>query len=155
MVIIHPFEPIFDSNSKILILGSLPSVRSRAEGFYYGHPQNRFWKLMALIYHTDVLKTTDEKKAFLLENGIALWDVIHSCEITGSSDSSIRHAIPNNLSEIFQTADIRAVYTNGKTADAWYRKYNKREAHCLPSTSPANASWTIAKLEEAWRVIVM
>lgn len=154
MLVTHPFEPIFDRNSKILILGSLPSVRSRADGFYYGHPQNRFWRLMASLYQTEIPKTISEKKAFLLQNGIALWDVIASCEIEHSADSTIRNAIPNDLSCIFEKADIRAVYTNGKAADRLYRKYNEREALCLPSTSPANAAWTMEKLESAWKVIL-
>ncbi len=154
MLIYHPFEPVFDENSKILILGSLPSVRSRADGFYYGHPQNRFWRLMAKLFDEETPKTIDEKKAFLFRNGIALWDVIASCEIENSADSTIRNAVPNDLSKIFKKADIRAVYTNGKTADKLYRKYNERKAVCLPSTSPANAAFSMEKLESAWRVIL-
>ncbi|MBQ8497581.1 MAG: DNA-deoxyinosine glycosylase [Clostridia bacterium] len=154
MLVTHPFEPIFDRNSKILILGSLPSVRSRADGFYYSHPQNRFWKLMARLFQTDIPQTIEDKKSFLLRHGIALWDVIASCEIENSADSTIRNAIPNDLSRIFEKADIRSIYTNGKTADKLYRKYNQREAVCLPSTSPANAAWTIEKLESTWKVIL-
>ena len=150
----HPFEPIYDQNSKILILGSFPSVRSRADGFYYGHPQNRFWKLMAYLMKTEVPKTIEEKKNFLLQNGIALWDVVSSCEIEHSADSTIRSVIPNDLSIIFQSAQIRAVYTNGKTADKLYRKYHQREAVCLPSTSPANAVFTMERLLNAWNVIL-
>ncbi len=153
MLVTHPFEPIYDENSRILILGSFPSVRSRADGFYYGHPQNRFWRLMANLYDTDILQTTDEKKKFLLKNGIALWDVIASCEIENSSDSSIRHAVPNNLECIWKSADIRCIYTNGKMADKLYRKYFEREAICLPSTSPANAAWTFEKLKKVWKKI--
>ena len=153
MLVTHPFEPIYDENSRILILGSFPSVRSRADGFYYGHPQNRFWRLMENLYDTDILQTTDEKKKFLLKNGIALWDVIASCEIENSSDSSIRHAVPNNLECIWKSADIRYIYTNGKMADKLYRKYFEREAICLPSTSPANAAWTFEKLKKVWKKI--
>ena len=152
-MIVHPFEPIWDKNSRILILGSFPSVRSRADGFYYGHPQNRFWRLMSELYGTELLKTTEEKVDFLLKNGIALWDVIGSCEIENSSDSSIRNAVPNDLTHIFENADIQAVYTNGKTADKLYRKYFERESVCLPSTSPANAAWTFEKLIQAWKQI--
>ena len=152
-MIVHPFEPVWDKNSRILILGSFPSVRSRADGFYYGHPQNRFWRLMSELYETELWKTTDEKKEFLLKNGIALWDVIGSCEIENSSDSSIRNAVPNRLTDIFENANIQAVYTNGKTADKLYRKYFEREAVCLPSTSPANAAWTFEKLLQTWQVI--
>ena len=154
MLISHPFEPIYDENSRILILGSFPSVRSRLDGFYYGHPQNRFWKLMAALYKTDVLRTTEEKKRFLLKNGIALWDVIGSCEIKNSSDSSIRNAIPNPLERIFEQANIVTVYTNGKTADKLYRQYYQTESVCLPSTSPANAAWTLEKLMDAWEKIL-
>lgn len=151
---IHPFEPIYDKNSKILILGSFPSVRSRADGFYYGHPQNRFWKVLSFLLTEEMPKTNEEKRALLLRSGIALWDVIASCEIENSSDSTIRQAKPNDLSEIFKTADIRRVYTNGKTADRLYRKYHEREAVCLPSTSPANAAWTLERLQRAWQVIL-
>ncbi|MBQ3490688.1 MAG: DNA-deoxyinosine glycosylase [Clostridia bacterium] len=150
MKITHPFEPIYDEHSRILILGSFPSVRSRTDGFYYGHPQNRFWRLMEELYGMDVLQTTEEKKNFLLKNGIALWDVIASCEIENSSDSSIRNAVPNDLNRILKHANIRYIYTNGKTADKLYRKYFERESVCLPSTSPANAGWTFEKLIKAW-----
>ncbi len=153
MLVTHPFEPIYDKNSKILILGSLPSVRSRTDGFYYGHPRNRFWKLMSALYHEDSLKTTEEKKDFLLKHGIALWDVIASCEIENSSDSSIRNAVPNDLNRILKNAEIRMIFTNGKAADQLYRKYYQRESVCLPSTSPANAAWTFEKLLQAWEKI--
>ena len=149
----HTFLPVFDENSELLILGSFPSVKSREQGFYYGHPQNRIWKLMAKLLNTDVPNTIEGKKAFLLNNHIALWDVIASCEIENSADSTIRNAVPNDLDEIFARADIRAVYTNGKTADKLYRKYHAREAVCLPSTSPANAAFSMDRLEHAWKII--
>jgi len=154
MLITHPFEPIYDKNSKILILGSLPSVRSRADGFYYGHPKNRFWRLMSALYHED-LKTVEEKKKFLLKYGIALWDVIASCEIENSADSSIRNAVPNDLDRIVKNAEIRMIYTNGKAADKLYRKYYHEAAVCLPSTSPANAAWTFEKLLQEWKKILL
>ena len=154
MRVTHPFAPIWDENSRILILGSFPSVRSRADNFYYGHPQNRFWKVLAGLYAEPIPQTVEEKKAFLLRHGIALWDVISSCEIENSSDVSIRNAEVNDLSAIFARADIRAVYTNGKAADKLYRKYHEREAVCLPSTSPANAAWSLEKLLAAWSVIL-
>ena len=153
MRIEHPFKPVYDENSRILILGSFPSVRSRADNFYYGHPQNRFWRLLAGLYGAPVPETIEEKTAFLLRRGIALWDVIASCEIENSSDQSIRGAVVNDLSEIFETADIRAVFTNGKAADRLYRKYYGENACCLPSTSPANAAWSIERLISAWSVI--
>ena len=154
MRVTHPFDPIWDENSRILILGSFPSVRSRADNFYYGHPQNRFWRVLAGLYAEPIPQTVEEKKAFLLRHGIALWDVISSCEIENSSDVSIRNAEVNDLSAIFARADIRAVYTNGKAADKLYRKYHEREAVCLPSTSPANAAWSLEKLLAAWSVIL-
>ena len=150
--IVHPIEPVFDENSRILILGSFPSVKSRESGFFYGHKQNRFWKIMSRICGEDTPSTNEDKKAFLLRNKIALWDVIHSCEICGSSDSSIKNAVPNDLSRIINNSDIRAVFTNGKTAYKLYQKYNNTlKAVYLPSTSPANASWSEEKLYNFWK----
>ena len=154
---IHPIEPVYDKNSKILILGSFPSVKSREEGFFYGHPQNRFWKVVAAVFDEAVPQTIEEKKAFLLRNNIAVWDVIHSCEIEGSSDSSIRNVTANDLQMILSEADIRAIYVNGKTALKYYQKYTEpvigRPAICLPSTSPANAAWNFEKLVKEWNKI--
>lgn len=156
-MIIHPIAPVFDVHSRILILGSFPSVRSREEMFFYGHPQNRFWQVLASIFACDVPATVEEKKNFLLSHHIALWDVIASCEITGSADSSIKNVIPNDLSVILDHADIRAIFVNGKIAEKYYNKYLrekvKRDAICLPSTSPANAAWRLQKLTEAWQIL--
>ena len=153
----HEFAPIFDENSEILILGTLPSVKSREQNFYYGHPQNRFWKTLAGILAVPVPGSIDEKKEFLLSHHIALWDVIASCSIEGSSDSSIRDVVPNDLSRILSTADIRAIFCNGKTSWNYYRKYQESAtgipAVSLPSTSPANAAWTLEKLEGAWGIV--
>ena len=155
--VLHPFPPLYDENSKILILGSFPSVKSREQRFFYGHPQNRFWKVTAAIFQSPVPQTIEEKREFLLANGIALWDVIASCTITGSSDSSIRNVVPNDLSRIFETADIQKIFVNGKTAEKYYKRYTEktvgRQAVCLPSTSPANAAWSLEKLIQAWSVI--
>jgi len=157
-MILHPFPPLYDKNSKILILGSFPSVKSREQMFFYGHPQNRFWKVTAKVFGAPVPQTIPEKRAFLLENGIALWDVIASCNITGSSDASIKDATPNDLRPILEIADIRQIYVNGKAAEKVYKQYMEpalgRSAICLPSTSPANAAWSVEKLAEAWRVIL-
>ncbi|MBR2597299.1 MAG: DNA-deoxyinosine glycosylase [Clostridiales bacterium] len=154
---VHPIAPVFDKDSKVLILGSFPSVRSREEGFFYGHPQNRFWKVTSRIFGEELPVTIEEKKAFLIRNHIALWDVIGSCEIDGSSDSSIRDVTVNDLSVILGTADIRAIFLNGKKAEQYYLKYLfpilKRDAVCLPSTSPANAAWNLEKLADAWKII--
>ena len=153
----HTFEPIFDKNSKILILGSLPSVKSREEGFYYGHPQNRFWMVLSSIFNTDVPKTIDEKINLLLTNNIAIWDVVDSCDIIGSSDSSIKNVIPADLSKILKNSNIQTIYANGKTASKLYKKYSEKQTGKkiieLPSTSPANAKYTFDRLIEAWKVI--
>ena len=156
-MIIHPIPPVFDRSSRILVLGSFPSVKSREANFFYGHPQNRFWKVTAAVFGEDVPVSVEEKKAFLLRNRIAVWDVIHSCDITGSSDASIRNVVPNDLSVILDAADIRTIFVNGKTAERYYRQYTEprtgRPAVCLPSTSPANAVWSVEKLAAAWQTI--
>ena len=153
----HPFPPLYNSESRILILGSFPSVRSREEMFFYGHPQNRFWRVLSSLLGTSLPANVEEKREMLLTHGIALWDVIGSCEIQGSADSTIRRATPNNLTAIFQAADIRRVFVNGKTALRYYQAYQYPvtgiEALCLPSTSPANAAFGIDRLVDAWRVI--
>ena len=153
----HPFPPLYNENSKILILGSFPSVKSREQNFFYGHPQNRFWKVVSGVLGSNVPATIEEKTIFLLSNHIALWDVIASCDITGSSDSSIKNVIPNDLSEIFQNADIKQIFVNGKAAKKYFDKYTKptlnKDALCLPSTSPANAAWSVERLKTEWKVI--
>ena len=156
-MISHPIPPVFDRRSKILILGSFPSVKSREAQFFYGHPQNRFWKVTSAVFGVTEPHSVEEKKNFLLSHGIAVWDVISSCDITGSSDSSIKNVIPNDFTEILKVADIRTIFVNGKTAEKFYNKYIKevigREAVCLPSTSPANAAWSLERLVEAWHRI--
>ena len=153
----HPFPPLYDSRSEILILGSFPSVKSRVQRFFYGHPQNRFWRVTSAVFGCEVPQTIEDKRAFLLEHHVALWDVIASCEITGSSDSGIRNVQPNDLTPILAAANIRQIYVNGGTAAKYYDKYQKpvllREAVRLPSTSPANAAWSLARLTDAWKVI--
>ena len=153
----HPFGPLYTERSRVLILGSFPSVKSREQNFFYGHPQNRFWKVLAAVLGAPVPETIPEKQKLIREHGLALWDSIASCEITGSSDSSIRNVRPNDLSIILEHSDIWQIYCNGKKSHAIYTKYigNKigREAICLPSTSPANAQWTLPRLIEAWSVL--
>lgn len=155
--VIHEISPVYDENSKILILGSFPSVKSRENKFFYGHPQNRFWKVMAAVMDENVPDSVAEKKKFLLDNHVAVWDVIASCTIEGSSDSSIKDVIPNDFSCILQTADIRQIYCNGGTSYRLFCKYCEpvlgRKAVKLPSTSPANASYSLEKLVEQWREI--
>ena len=153
--VLHPFPPLYDENSRVLILGSFPSVKSREQMFFYGHPQNRFWRVLAAVFVSETPQTIAEKRRFLLSHGIALWDVIASCEITGSADSSIKNVIANDLSPILAAADIRQIFVNGKTAEKFYRKYTEpvfgRAAICLPSTSPANAAWSMERLIAAWQ----
>ena len=153
-MITHQIAPVFDGNSKILILGSFPSVKSREQMFFYGHPKNRFWKVLASVFDDTLPLTVSEKRAFLLKHGVAVWDVIASCDIIGSSDSSIRNVKPNDIEIILSAADIKAIFVNGKTAEKYYNKYLKervhREAVLLPSTSPANAKLTLENLANLW-----
>ncbi|MGN0373001.1 MAG: DNA-deoxyinosine glycosylase [Enterocloster sp.] len=154
----HDFEPVFDARSRVLILGSFPSVKSRENNFYYGHPQNRFWKLMARLLSEETPQTVEEKKQMLLKHGIALWDVVAECDIHGSSDLSIRNVIPADISRILTAADIRLIIANGSAAFKLYQKHCEqqtgREAVKCPSTSPANAVFTLDRLEESWREIM-
>ena len=153
--IIHTFKPVFDENSRVLILGTLPSVKSRECDFYYGHPQNRFWSVLSAITSTKQPESITEKKSMLYANGIALWDVIAECDIIGSSDLSIKNVIPTDLSVLFEKCRIKAVFANGKTAEKLYNKYQRekygREIIALPSTSPANAAWSLDRLTLEWK----
>lgn len=150
----HPFAPVMDENCRVLILGSFPSVKSRENAFYYGHPQNRFWKVLAAILNEDEPKTIEEKKSVLLRHHIALWDVIAHCDIVGSGDSSIKNAVPNDLRVVLDKAQIRHVFLNGQTAAKLYQKHHADLSiayDVLPSTSPANAQWRLDRLIAAWR----
>ena len=153
--IMHTFQPIYNAQSKILILGSFPSVKSRENQFYYGHPQNRFWKVLAYMLEADVPQTVEEKKKLLLDNKIAIWDVIESCTIQGSSDTSIRDVVVNDFSVILENSKIEKIYVNGTKAYELYHKYAEKKtgikAVKLPSTSPANAAWSLEKLCKAWK----
>lgn len=156
--ITHEFAPVYDEHSQILILGSFPSVKSRENQFYYGHPQNRFWKVLSRLMKAELPVTIEEKKAFLLKHRIAIWDVIASCRIEGSSDSSIRDVEVCDLSMIMKEAPIQAIFVNGNKAYELYQKYAREktgmEGIKLPSTSPANAAWSLDRLCTAWEVIV-
>ena len=156
-MILHTIEPVWNENSKVLILGSFPSVKSREEGFFYGHKQNRFWKVTASVCDCSVPENIQDKKEMLLSNGIAVWDVIHSCDIVGSSDSSIKNVVPNDIGIIIENSKVERIFTNGKKADELYKKYIEQsvgiKAVCLPSTSPANAAWTFEKLCAEWQQI--
>ena len=151
----HTFEPVYDERSRVLVLGSFPSVKSRENGFYYGHPRNRFWGLLAAVFGTTIPQTTEQKKALLLQNGVALWDVAQSCEIVGSSDASIRDLLPNDVSAILSAAHIERILANGAAAGALFERLlaEKLGMHALtlPSTSPANASYDMERLLAAWR----
>lgn len=153
----HTFEPVFSKESSLLILGSFPSVMSRETGFYYGHPRNRFWRLIAEIFNTPLPCTVEEKKELILNNRLALWDVIASCQIKGSSDSSITDVIPNDLLTIIDNSCITDIVTNGGTAFRLYMKYQHNITGInpikLPSTSPANASWSFERLIQEWSII--
>ncbi len=152
----HTFGPVYNKNSKILILGSFPSVKSRELNFYYGHPQNRFWKLMSKIYNEEIGDEIDIKKQFLSKNNIALWDSLKSCEIKGSSDASITNVEINNIEELIKKSNISKIIFNGKTAynlfvkNADMTKYSNLEIRILPSTSPANAAYSLDKLFDIW-----
>ena len=153
----HEFEPVFDEESRILILGTFPSVKSREMQFYYGHPQNRFWKVIAGITDSEVPVTIEEKKNLLLRNKIAVWDVIAQCEIVGSSDSSIKNVVPADIGKVLQNSNIQKVFANGNTAKKLYDKYIlpkiSVEIEGLPSTSPANAGYSLERLLEVWKKI--
>ncbi len=152
--IVHPIPPLYQEDSKILILGSFPSVKSREGEFFYHHPQNRFWKVISAVFEEPLPVTIEEKRSMLIKNGIALWDVIQSCEIAGSSDSSIRNVVANDLSVILDNTSIQKIYTNGNTAYTLYRKYilpkTGIESIKLLSTSPANAGSNLEVLIKEW-----
>lgn len=154
---IHNIPPVYDENSRVLILGSFPSVKSRETAFFYGHPQNRFWRVLAAVLGCETPVTVDEKRKMLLAHGVALWDVVASCEITGSDDASIGSVTPNDLTEILAAAHISRIYANGGRAAELYRKYilpaTGIEAVRLPSTSPANAGWSFERLLAQWQAV--
>ena len=156
--LIHQFAPVYNAESRVLILGTFPSVKSRENQFFYGHPQNRFWKVIAGLTGYPVPETMEEKKRMLLENGIAVWDVIAECEIIGSSDSSIRNVVPADLNRILNNSDIAKIYANGGTAKKLFDRFQKkscgREITGLPSTSPANASYSLDRLLAEWKCVV-
>lgn len=155
----HPFPPVVDEDCRILILGSFPSVKSREDGFFYGHPQNRFWRVLAAVFGEEVPTDIPAKKDFLLRHHIALWDVIASCEIEGSSDASVKNAIPVDISRVTDAARIERVICNGKLAGKLYQQHllplTGSEALVLPSTSPANAAFSLEKLIADWRTALL
>ena len=156
---IHPFRPLYDAQSRVLILGSFPSIKSREQMFFYGHPQNRFWRVLPALFGEAVPSSVEEKKALILRRHLALWDTVATCEITGSSDASIKNVVSNDLRPILNGAEIRAIFCNGGTSLKWYNKLLRdelgREAGVLPSTSPANAQWTLERLTETWKQAIL
>lgn len=153
----HNLDPFYNNTSKILILGSFPSIKSREVGFYYSHPQNRFWKVLASVFKEEVPVNIDDKKKLLIKNNIALFDVCATCDIKASSDASIRNVVPNDLDEIFKVSNIKVIAFDGKTAYNLYQKYFKDKYDvdlvCLPSTSPANATWNTKMLINEYKVL--
>lgn len=153
----HRIPPVYDNKSKVLILGSFPSVKSREANFYYGHPKNRFWKLISAIFEAELPQTESKKRSVLLLNNIALWDVVAMCKIKGSSDTSISDVVPNDIETILKCANIEKIFFNGKTAQKLYDKHFgckiKIPVYTLPSSSPANASYTFERLLEEWSEI--
>lgn len=158
MTEIHPIPPLYSKNSEILILGSFPSVKSRENEFFYAHPQNRFWKVLSAVFNSPLPKNTDEKKELVLKNKLALFDVIKQCDIKGSGDSTIKNVIPNDLSPILDNSDIKKIILNGKTAEKYYKKYLSPVINIdyvtLPSTSPANAAYSLDRLIEEWKEFI-
>lgn len=156
--IVHPLEPLYREDSKILIMGSFPSVKTREYGFFYGHPQNRFWHVMEVLFNEELSDDIDGRKDFLSRHKIALYDSIYQCDIVGSSDASIKNVIPSDLSSIVKAADIREVFLNGSTSYKYYKKYHEKdlglEGVKLASTSPANARYRLDDLVSEWRVIL-
>ncbi len=151
----HPFAPVWDGACRALVLGTFPSVKSRENRFYYGHPQNRFWRVLAALFDVPVPATNEEKRLLLLQNHVALWDVLATCDITGSADGSIRNPTPNDIAAMLKAAPIAQVFANGQTAAALYRKWVENSTGtpitALPSTSPANAAWSVARLTQGWQ----
>lgn len=158
MTEIHPIPPLYSKNSEILILGSFPSVKSRENEFFYAHPQNRFWKVLSAVFNSPLPQNTDEKKELVLKNKLALFDVIKQCEIKGSGDSTIKNVIPNDLKPIIENSNIKHIFLNGKTAEKYYKKYLAPNIDIkfttLPSTSPANAAYSLDRLIEEWKRVI-
>ena len=169
--VIHKIPPVWNEDSRVLILGTMPSPKSRAAGFFYMHPQNRFWRVLPAVFGeelrlpynaSDVEAATSERRQFLLDHKIALWDVLASCDIQGAADSSIKNAVPNDFAEIFRKAKIRRVFCAGQTAfklwqkhcAALYEPLCQQSAACLPSPSPANAAWSFDRLLAEWKIIL-
>lgn len=158
MLICHPLPPVYDSSSKVLILGTMPSPKSREVGFYYSHPQNRFWKVLAQVFSVEIGQDISSRTEFILQNHLALWDVLAECEIDGAQDSTIKNAKPNNLEPILAQSSIQAIFTTGRTAFSLYQKYLYpqigKPALLLPSSSPANCRIKMEDMVKAYSAIL-
>ena len=156
--VVHPFGPIFDERSRVLMLGTLPSPKAREVGLPYGHPRNRFWPVLATLFGEELPKSAEGKRAMALAHGVAIWDVIEECDIVGASDASIRNVVPADLSAVLDHAPIQAPFATGAKSGQLYRRYSEgrfgRPITVLPSTSPANAAWRLPDLVEAYSVIL-
>ncbi|HWP50391.1 MAG TPA: DNA-deoxyinosine glycosylase [Clostridia bacterium] len=157
-IVEHPLTPIYNANSRILILGTMPSPMSRQRAFYYAHPQNRFWTILCTLLEYPFIADNDGRRCLCLAHGIALWDVVQCCTIEGASDASIRDAVPNNIARILSEANIRAIFTTGKTAGNLYHRLCEsntgKTAFVLPSPSAANAAMRLETLVERYRIIL-
>ncbi|MGO5096575.1 DNA-deoxyinosine glycosylase [Agathobaculum sp. LCP25S3_E8] len=156
--VVHTIPPLYDRHSRVLLLGSIPSPKSREVGFFYGHPQNRFWRVLAAVLGEEMPQTIDEKRAMCLKHHVALWDTIARCDIVGASDTSIRNAVPNDIGKLVRESEITRIFATGGKSAELYRKLIEPQLHIpitqLPSTSPANAAWSLERLIEAYRVIL-
>ena len=156
--VVHTIPPLYDSHSRVLLLGSIPSPKSREIGFFYGHPQNRFWRVLAAVLGEPVAQSIEEKRAMCLKHHVALWDTIARCNIAGASDLSIRNAEPNDIGKLVRESEITRIFATGGKSAELYRKLIEPQLHIpitqLPSTSPANAAWSLDRLIEAYRVIL-
>ncbi len=157
--VVHTFGPLYNEDSGILILGSIPSPASREVGFYYGHPRNRFWQMLAELYGMPLPESIEEKKALVLSHGLALWDVIEECDIIGASDSSVKNAVPTDIPSLLGKTQIRTILCNGALSKKIYDQYQLPRtgipAQKMPSTSPANAAWSLERLKETWGKAMM
>ncbi|HIY52428.1 MAG TPA: DNA-deoxyinosine glycosylase [Candidatus Agathobaculum merdavium] len=156
--VVHTIPPLYDSHSRVLLLGSIPSPKSREIGFFYGHPQNRFWRVLAAVLGEEVPQTIEDKRTMCLKHHVALWDTIARCDIAGASDTSIRNAVPNDIGKLVRESEITRIFATGGKSAELYRKLIEPTLHIpitqLPSTSPANAAWSLERLIEAYRVIL-
>ena len=156
--IVHPLEPLYDKNSKILILGSFPSIKTREYGFFYGHKQNRFWKILSGIFDEEIADTIEDKRAFLIKHNIAVWDSIYSCDIIGSSDSTIKNVVPTDLKPILKGSRVDRIFCNGATSYKYFHQFSEKDLGIkgvkLPSSSPANAAYSINRLIDEWKIIL-